>query len=409
MKQSYSWTFGLIAASALIMPSLAHAQDKNAFRDQAKASLAQLQGQGEPKDRCSMGAFVGEGGLVTRTFSASALKPGDRLISINRVDVSGKQAEDIIALLRQTGPAAVIPVSIERGGQPTDVEVSCSNARPATEALLNGLNLAARGKFDECVSAFGQRGDLGTYGAAIKVQCASLSSNSEQYNLAQFTFEAMQMLVEDARWAPPMRTDVIRRLRASEGLITQGLGVARFQELVTVTRSWPGGERMFEESAPDWALFRRNSEVSLRARLIDPDSARIEWPYGFTYGTWKPILSKRVEGYWTCGSINARNRMGGYTGSTSFVVVLDPNGLVQFVDMGEARDFDFVTSQCNGSVKFLPPPQRELAGAAVAQPAQGTSIADELRKLVDLKNSGALSEAEFQAAKQRLLGTSGQQ
>lgn len=45
----------------------------------------------------------------------------------------------------------------------------------------------------------------------------------------------------------------------------------------------------------------------------------------------------------------------------------------------------------------------------VAQPAQGTSIADELRKLVDLKNSGALNEAEFQAAKQRLLGTSGQQ
>lgn len=408
MKYSRHRAFAIIASSALVVPSIAHAQDKDAFRNQAKASVAQLQAQGEPRDRCSMGAFVGEGGLVTRTFSISALRPGDRLVSINRMDVSGKRPEDIIALLRGTGPSAVIPVGIERAEQPVDVEVSCSNARPATEALLNGLNLAAGGKFDECVSAFGQRDDLGTYGATIKVQCASLSRNPGRHNLAQFTFEAMQMLVEDARWASSTRTDVIRRLRASEGLITQGLGVARFHELVAVTKSWPGGERMFEASAPDWALFRRNSEASLRARLIDPDSARIEWPYGFTYGTWKPILSKRVEGYWTCGSINARNRMGGYTGSTSFVVVLDANGFVQFVDMGEARDFDFVTSQCNGSVKFLPPPQRELAGAGGGQPAQAASIADELRKLVDLKNSGALSEAEFHAAKQQLLGTSGQ-
>ena len=408
MKHSRHRIFAIIVSSALVVPSIAHAQDKDAFRNQAKASVAQLQAQGEPRDRCSMGAFVGEGGVVTRTFSISALRPGDRLVSINRMDVSGKRAEDIIAILRGTGPSAVIPVSIERAGQSVDVEVTCSNARPASEALLNGLNLAVGGKFDECVSAFGQRDDLGTYGATIKVQCASLSRNAGRYNLAQFTFEALQLLVEDARWASSMRTDVIRRLRASEGLISQGVGVARFQELVALTRSWPGGERMFDASAPDWALFRRNSETSLRARLIDPDSARIEWPYGFTYGTWKPILSKRVEGYWTCGSINARNRMGGYTGSTSFVVVLDANGLVQFVDMGEARDFDFVTSQCNSSVKLLPPPQRELVGVGVVQPAQAASIADELRKLVDLKNSGALSDAEFQAAKQRLLGTSGQ-
>jgi len=408
MKHSRHRIFAIVVSSALVVPSIAHAQDKDVFRNQVKTAVAQLQAKGEPRDRCSMGAFVGEGSVVTRTFSISALRPGDRLVSINRMDVSGKRAEDIIAILRGTGPSAVIPVSIERAGQSVDVEVSCSNARPASEALLNGLNLAVGGKFDECVSAFGQRDDLGTYGATIKVQCASLSRNAGRYNLAQFTFEALQLLVEDARWASSMRTDVIRRLRASEGLISQGVGVARFQELVALTRSWPGGERMFDASAPDWALFRRNSETSLRARLIDPDSARIEWPYGFTYGTWKPILAKRVEGYWTCGSINARNRMGGYTGSTSFVVVLDANGLVQFVDMGEARDFDFVTSQCNGSVKLLPPPQRELVGVGVVQPAQAASIADELRKLVDLKNSGALSDAEFQAAKQRLLGTSGQ-
>jgi hypothetical protein len=44
---------------------------------------------------------------------------------------------------------------------------------------------------------------------------------------------------------------------------------------------------------------------------------------------------------------------------------------------------------------------------ATAPPGQSTSVADELKKLVDLKNSGALTDAEFQAAKSRLLGTSG--
>ena len=70
MKHSRHRAIAIIASSALVVPSIAHAQDKDAFRNQAKASVAQLQAQGEPRDRCSMGAFVGEGGLVTRTFSA---------------------------------------------------------------------------------------------------------------------------------------------------------------------------------------------------------------------------------------------------------------------------------------------------------------------------------------------------
>jgi hypothetical protein len=101
--------------------------------------------------------------------------------------------------------------------------------------------------------------------------------------------------------------------------------------------------------------------------------------------------------------------MGGYTGSTFFVVVLDPDGKVKFVNIGESSDFDIVTSQCNGSVRLLPHPPPELSGATVSQQGPSTSIADELAKLVDLRDSGALTESEFQAAKARLLGTSGQE
>jgi hypothetical protein len=204
---------------------------------------------------------------------------------------------------------------------------------------------------------------------------------------------------------------VVRQLRNVEGTITQGLGAARFQSLVASTRSWPGGETLFEESGPDWTLFRRNAESALRARLIDPESARIDWTHGFLLGSWKPFMSKRIDGYWTCGLVNARNRMGGYTGSTAFVVVLDPNGYVQYADIGESKDFDVLTASCNNSAKLLPPPPAELLGTASAQAAPAAapvSVADELKKLVELKNSGALSDAEFQAAKQRLLGTSAQ-
>jgi hypothetical protein len=160
---------------------------------------------------------------------------------------------------------------------------------------------------------------------------------------------------------------------------------------------------MYDASEPDWALFRRNSEAALRARLIDPGSAQINWPYGFLLGSWRPLFSKRIEGYWTCGTVNARNRMGGYTGRTSFVVVLDRNATVLYSDVGEAKDIDVLTSQCNGSAKLLPPPPSALGGVLASPPAANTSIADEIKKLADLKDSGALTEAEFQAAKTRLL------
>jgi hypothetical protein len=62
-----------------------------------------------------------------------------------------------------------------------------------------------------------------------------------------------------------------------------------------------------------------------------------------------------------------------------------------------------LTSHCNGSVKLLPPPPAALGRVLTPKPAANTSIADEMKMLADLKNSGALTEAEFQAAKARLL------
>jgi hypothetical protein len=409
MSRSFEIVWVIIAVDLLALPLVGYAQDKGEFRDQAKEAEAQLREFGEPMDRCSIGAFVAGDGIITRTFSQTDLMPGDRLLLVNGVNVSESQADEIIALLREINSSAVIPITLERTGEFVDIEVACSNARPGSEALLDGLDLAGRGKFDDCVEAFSQRDDFGTAGAMLKAQCASLSRNAEDYDLAGLTYSAMRMVIEDAQWVPSQRPEIIQRLRAVEGSISRELGPTRFQELVAATRAWLGGEQMFDAAAPDWALFRRNSETSLRARLIDPESALVEWPYGFLYGSWKPFLSKRIAGYWTCGSVNARNRLGGYTGRSSFVVVLDPAGSVQYVDIGESDDFDILTGQCNNSVAMLPPPPPELSGSTSGQSSSNPSIADELAKLVDLRNSGALTEAEFEAAKARLLGTPEQQ
>ncbi|HEY0312293.1 MAG TPA: SHOCT domain-containing protein [Allosphingosinicella sp.] len=389
----------------MTLPASSLAQDKDAFRTEASAAAAKLRALGEPKDRCSLGAVVGEGAVVTRTFAPTPLVPGDRLTSLNGTELAGKSVDEIVTVLRAIGPAAVIPARIDRGGKILDAQVTCSNSRSMMTALVEGLDDAATGKFDDCVSVFAQRPDLGTYGAGVRARCASLSKDRKRYNLPQLAYDAMRMMLEDAQWVPKPRADLIGRLHSIEGFITQGLGSSRYTELVEITKRWPGGEGVYEAGAPDWRLFRRNAEAALRGKLIDPDSARIEWPHGFLYGTWKPLLSKRIDGYWSCGLINARNRMGGYTGSTSFVVVLDRSGWVQFTDIGTGRDFDILSAQCAKSGNMLPSPPPELAGAATAAATTPLSIADELKKLAELRASGAITEAEFQAAKQKLLGT----
>jgi hypothetical protein len=397
----------VIACGLLAGPGVAHAQDRAQFRNQAKTIAAQIRAAGEPKDRCSIGAQIGSNGIVLRTYDASELSPGDRFLTINDVDAHGKTPEEIIGILRGIPASATVPVIVDRSGRPTNLTVQCVNARPYNEKILSALDSASNGKFDDCVNALSQGGQSGSYDAAMKLECAATSKNARRYNIAQLSFDALQSTIADAYWIPGTRKDVVARLHQNEGLITGALGKSKFDELVAATRQWPGDGRMYDTTGPNIAQFKRSAESALRARLIDPESARIEWPHGFIYGTWKPLFAKRIEGYWTCGLINARNRMGGYTGSTSFVVVLDQSGAIKYVEMGEAGDFDILTSQCNSSAKLLPPPPMELtAGANGSSQVPTNSIADELKKLVDLKNGGALTEEEFEAAKQKLLGTS---
>lgn len=122
---------------------------------------------------------------------------------------------------------------------------------------------------------------------------------------------------------------------------------------------------------PTWEAFRELAEIRIRNSLIDPDSAKISWTHGFRKGFYKPFLEPKVFGYATCGYVNARNRMGGYTGTAMFVVVID-HERVLYSEIGKP-DGDFLTDGClKGMREGLLP---RLAGGPVSsdQPTTASS------------------------------------
>lgn len=78
------------------------------------------------------------------------------------------------------------------------------------------------------------------------------------------------------------------------------------------------------------AVWRDAVVRHLQSSLIDPESARITAPFGFTpqLTTWK-IWGVNETGYFTCGTVNSRNRFGGYVGSAVFVGIIRADGRVE--------------------------------------------------------------------------------
>jgi len=157
------------------------------------------------------------------------------------------------------------------------------------------------------------------------------------------------------------------------------------------------------DTPPSWSRVRAATEAAIRQRLVDPDSAKIEWPNGFRWGVYKPPFQKRLDRWVTCGNVNARNRMGGYVGDHAFIVVY-ANGGVERLDMDSGTDRLALVNVICGKSTF-PPPQAELmAQRAATSGAAPPSVADELQKLADLRDRGVLTETEFEAQKAKVLG-----
>lgn len=125
--------------------------------------------------------------------------------------------------------------------------------------------------------------------------------------------------------------------------------------------------------APEWRSFRAQAERAIISRLIDPDSAKIQWLGGYHQGGYQPFLERKVFGYVGCGLVNARNRMGGYTGDRAFVVVIDHDLLLR-ADIDD-RPNSFVARQCTAALQSgLLPPVPSVAAALPPSSPTGLSL-----------------------------------
>ena len=92
---------------------------------------------------------------------------------------------------------------------------------------------------------------------------------------------------------------------------------------------------------PSLEAFKELVEPAIRAQLIDPQSARFEWPYGFHTAS---------NGLVTCGHLNSKNRMGGYAGK-SFVLVVNQERPPYFNIAEDDSNWDGVTGMCHELIK----------------------------------------------------------
>lgn len=285
---------GAAATIFLLTPS-AFAQDRGDSRNQARQSAQQMRALGEPMDRCSAGAGIDDG-FVIDVFGPTPLQVGDRIVALNGADMSSASDEQLVAALRRTAPDAQVQAVVRRGAEVVSVEIPCANSRAQIEPYLTALDHAARGRFGDCVEALNASGLTDYFTLALKLQCASFASRPERYDVGGITYQLLVKAVQAAHAVPGRRAATIAQLRASEGAISSARGAGTFRDLVNRTRAWPGDERAWDRSEPDWALFRRNGEAALRQRLIDPESARIQWTHGFLLGSWGPPFASRIEG-----------------------------------------------------------------------------------------------------------------
>ncbi|MFL6759455.1 PDZ domain-containing protein [Sphingomonas sp.] len=120
--------------------------------------------------------------------------------------------------------------------------------------------------------------------------------------------------------------------------------------------------------------FVEKATQSLLASFFDPSAAVVEWPNGLAGGWWKPFLSKKIPGWFTCGRVNGKNRMGGYVGFHDFVAVMH-DGAVAYTEVGSGN-YDLIAAQCqkaiaSGLIPTVPLETKAVAEAAPAPPANG--------------------------------------
>ncbi len=98
-------------------------------------------------------------------------------------------------------------------------------------------------------------------------------------------------------------------------------------------------------SAPSKETMIPLIEQRIRASLKDPSSAQFSWPNDFVAGQHQPLAAKPIYGWVTCGTVNAKNSFGGYTGAQAVLVVVR-DGQVLFSDVDKGTGRPLVAGYC---------------------------------------------------------------
>ena len=148
---------------------------------------------------------------------------------------------------------------------------------------------------------------------------------------------------------------------------------------------------------PNWSDVATKGRDQLISSLFDPGSAQVAWTSGFQWGFLKPLIGKRKFGWIACGTLNAKNRMGGYVGAEGFLVFVESNGTIT-----SALQSQWI-STCDSGPFVSPMAELRNFDATKPNETPQIGIAAELEKLAELRDKGIISQAEFETQKAKLL------
>lgn len=368
-------------------------------RDAALAEAKTSRSEGWPQQRCYAGVSFFNNVIAKGNGNLLA---GDEMLYISSTHVDGKTSDEIREVLADIPPQTTVVVQVRRGQEVVDVQQPCGNIADYQNAYLNALDFAGKKDWYDCIDALSADGADIRY-LTLRARCARVSRKADEYPIQQWIDTAAEETVSIGQYAGDDRYGIADNILKSRIEISRPV----YESLVGRIQSWDSGET-WDQVQPDYDAMRRAAEGGVLGRLIDPQSAMIELPYDFIYGTWSPAFSGyKIDGFMTCGSVNAKNRMGGYTGATTFISVIDRAGFEKFTDMDDptAQYIRPVEAGCASLVKklnYVGNIQSQEPAARLVE-SQGSSVADQLSKLAELHASGALTEEEYEAAKARVL------
>ena len=73
--------------------------------------------------------------------------------------------------------------------------------------------------------------------------------------------------------------------------------------------------------APSQQEFNTAVDATIRTMMRDPESARFTYSGDIRRGYWSEFMGPRHWGYYSCGTVNARNGFGGYAGAVAWSAV----------------------------------------------------------------------------------------